>query len=252
MRNCVVGTEAFTLGAIDETKAHRLKSVLSRSPTIAKAAASVGVVQRSIGHHDPLRCFSVSLWFPDDAPAGGKVDNILASGAASLGLQTIDLELPDGGNGRSVREWCDAITAAALENGGGAGTNNADPSGEADVAAAALKHMQLMQKQIDLKRGEAGEEDDEGATGVSEAYFVAGGAGVAAGVAAAVAARDRTRGAASDGEHAGEHAGDDAAVEHPVGRRDSVSFAVERDGGDGRGDRAPRRTRRRSVASAKF
>ena len=163
VRNCVVGTEAFTLGAIDETKAHRLKSVLSRSPTIAKAAASVGVVQRSIGHHDPLRCFSVSLWFPDDAPAGGKVDNILASGAASLGLQTIDLELPDGGNGRSVREWCDAITAAALENGGGAGTNNADPSGEADVAAAASKHMQLMLKQIDLKRGEAGGEDDEGA-----------------------------------------------------------------------------------------
>jgi hypothetical protein len=31
----------------------------------------------------------------------------------------IDLELPAGGNGRSVREWCDAIESVAGENGGG-------------------------------------------------------------------------------------------------------------------------------------
>jgi hypothetical protein len=36
-----------------------------------------------------------------------------------MGLATIDLELPEGGNGRGAREWCDAITAVAEENGGG-------------------------------------------------------------------------------------------------------------------------------------
>ena len=61
--------------------------------------------------NDPRRCFSLVLWKPDEAGGVNVSDNVMSSGAAGLGLATIDLELPEGGNGRSAREWCDAVYA---------------------------------------------------------------------------------------------------------------------------------------------
>jgi hypothetical protein len=66
------------------------------------------------------------LWKPD-AVENSLSDTLLGSGAAGMGLATIDLELPEGGNGRGAREWCDAIMAVAEENGGG---RLADPEEE--------------------------------------------------------------------------------------------------------------------------
>ena len=84
VKECVPGVDAFTLGA----------------------------------DGDPARCFSIALWKPD-AVENNLSNGLLGSGAAGLGLVTIDLELPEGGNGRGAREWCDAIAAVAEENGGG-------------------------------------------------------------------------------------------------------------------------------------
>ena len=96
------------------------EAILSKSPSMtamASAQAVSNMVAKKIGNHDPLRCFALVLWRPESEDELSH--NILSSGAAGLGLQSIDLELPEGGNGRSVREWCDAIIAAAKENGGG-------------------------------------------------------------------------------------------------------------------------------------
>ena len=93
----------------------------TKSPTtltMSAAASARAMMTKKIGTHDPLRCFSIVLWKPEHVQ-GGPNDNVMASGAASLGLATIDLELPQEGNGRSVREWCEAIYAAAREHGGG-------------------------------------------------------------------------------------------------------------------------------------
>ena len=76
-------------------------------------------LKKKVGINDPRRCFSLVLWKPDEAGGANVSDNVMSSGAAGLGLATIDLELPEGGNGRSAREWCDAVYAVALEHGGG-------------------------------------------------------------------------------------------------------------------------------------
>lgn len=118
-----MGTSAFTLGAQNEFQQRKSAAVkhalLPRGPSAVRLAstAAMSKVVGKIGTHDPLRCFSLCLWRPEEDAETSK--NILSCGAAGLGLQTIDLELPDGGNGRSVREWCDAIMGAAKEHGGG-------------------------------------------------------------------------------------------------------------------------------------
>jgi hypothetical protein len=153
VKECVPGVDAFTLGA-DEDPAHRQ----SRDEAAAERAAAKKakkrrkkpgrffrggpnpvravrraartatslLVKKQIGNHDPARCFSLVLWKPD-AVENSLSDTLLGSGAAGMGLATIDLELPEGGNGRGAREWCDAIMAVAEENGGG---RLADPEEE--------------------------------------------------------------------------------------------------------------------------
>ena len=123
VKECVLGTSAFTLGAESEKHVSRAEAVRSgpvgraRRAAGRAAASASSLLTKKIGHHDPLRCFSLVLWKPDDV--SDMSDNVLTSGAAGLGLATIDLELPEGGNGRSAREWCDAMQAAAYECGGG-------------------------------------------------------------------------------------------------------------------------------------
>jgi hypothetical protein len=130
IKECVVGTSAFTLGAQSEHQQRKSAPVSvsaaifkSRSPSqtafASARAMSNMVVAKKIGNHDPLRCFSLVLWRPESTDDTSTSVNVLTAGAAGLGLQSVDLELPEGGNGRSVREWCDAITAAAVEHGGG-------------------------------------------------------------------------------------------------------------------------------------
>ena len=154
VKECVCGIDAFTLGADedpairqsrDEAAAERAAAKKARkrrkkpgthffrggpNPVravrrAARTATSL-LVKKQIGNHDPARCFSLVLWKPD-AVENSLSDTLLGSGAAGMGLATIDLELPDGGNGRGAREWCDAIMAVAEENGGG---RLADPEEE--------------------------------------------------------------------------------------------------------------------------
>ena len=139
IKECVVGSGAFTLGAEPEGQVTRAEAkelwrlgMKSKSPTtltMSAAASARAMMTKKIGTHDPLRCFSIVLWKPEHVQ-GGPNDNVMASGAASLGLATIDLELPQEGNGRSVREWCEAIYAAAREHGGG--KNDDDDDDEQD------------------------------------------------------------------------------------------------------------------------
>ena len=138
VKECVPGIDAFTLGADgdpayrqsrDEAAAEkaakkkkkkkffRKHNPMRMARRAARNATSL-LVKKQIGHHDPARCFSLVLWKPD-AVENNLSDTLLGSGAAGMGLATIDLELPEGGNGRGAREWCDAITAVAEENGGG-------------------------------------------------------------------------------------------------------------------------------------
>ena len=153
VKECVPGVDAFTLGA-DEDPAHRQSRDEAAAERAAKAKAKKRrkkpgrffrggpnpvravrraartatslLVKKQIGNHDPARCFSLVLWKPD-AVENSLSDTLLGSGAAGMGLATIDLELPEGGNGRGAREWCDAIMAVAEENGGG---RLADPEEE--------------------------------------------------------------------------------------------------------------------------
>ena len=139
VKACVPGAVAFTLGADadpalrqsrDEAAAARAArkkrekfSRGERDPVravrrAARNATSLLVKKKQIRYHDPARCFSIALWKPD-AVENNLSNGLLGSGAAGLGLATVDLELPEGGNGRGVREWCDAIMAVAEENGGG-------------------------------------------------------------------------------------------------------------------------------------
>ena len=139
VKECVPGAVAFTLGADadpalrqsrDEAAAARAArkkrekfSRGERDPVravrrAARNATSLLVKKKQIRYHDPARCFSIALWKPD-AVENNLSNGLLGSGAAGLGLATVDLELPEGGNGRGVREWCDAIAAVAEENGGG-------------------------------------------------------------------------------------------------------------------------------------
>ena len=151
VKECVPGVDAFTLGA-DEDPAHgrqsrdeaaaeraaakkakkKKKKFFRGGPDAVRAVrraartATSLLVKKQIGNHDPTRCFSLVLWKPD-AVENSLSDTLLGSGAAGMGLATIDLELPEGGNGRGAREWCDAIMAVAEENGGG---RLADPEEE--------------------------------------------------------------------------------------------------------------------------
>ena len=133
VKECVPGVDAFTLGADgdpahrqsrDEAAAERTarrRKKKTRFPRAVRRAARTAtslLVKKQIGNHDPARCFSIALWKPD-AVENNLSNGLLGSGAAGLGLVTIDLELPEGGNGRGAREWCDAIAAVAEENGGG-------------------------------------------------------------------------------------------------------------------------------------
>ena len=101
VKECVLGTSAFTLGAESEKHVSRAEAVRSgpvgraRRAAGRAAASASSLLTKKIGHHDPLRCFSLVLWKPDDV--SDMSDNVLTSGAAGLGLATIDLELPEGG-----------------------------------------------------------------------------------------------------------------------------------------------------------
>ena len=134
VRECVPGVGAFTLGAppdpdADEgtlatsmSRAEALRSPVKAARGAARRAADAAralALKKKVGINDPRRCFSLVLWKPDEAGGANVSDNVMSSGAAGLGLATIDLELPEGGNGRSAREWCDAVYAVALEHGGG-------------------------------------------------------------------------------------------------------------------------------------
>ena len=134
VRECIPGVGAFTLGAppdpdADEgalatsmSRAEALRSPVKAARGAARRAADAAralALKKKVGINDPRRCFSLVLWKPDEAGGANVSDNVMSSGAAGLGLATIDLELPEGGNGRSAREWCDAVYAVALEHGGG-------------------------------------------------------------------------------------------------------------------------------------
>ena len=139
VKECVLGTSAFTLGA--ESEKHVSRAEAARSGPVGRARRAAGraaasassLLTKKIGHHDPLRCFSLVLWKPDDV--SDMSDNVLTSGAAGLGLATLDLELPEGGNGRSAREWCDAMQAAAYECGGGVDVEEEDDDEDDDERA---------------------------------------------------------------------------------------------------------------------
>ena len=157
IKECVVGVDEFTLGSDDTSNTMKTRDeaklqlekqrkknkkkgrrfLPKHGPVgLAKKAAgkaSALLVSKKIGEHDPSRCFSVQLWKPD-LVENNISDTLLGSGAAGLGLQSIDLELPIGGNGRSVQEWCDAITAVANENGGGRFDDDGDDDEQQDVS----------------------------------------------------------------------------------------------------------------------
>jgi len=145
IKECVVGSSAFTLGAEPEGQVTRAEAkelwrrgMKAKSPTtltMSAAASARAMMTKKIGTHDPLRCFSIVLWKPEQMQ-GGPNDNVMESGAASLGLATIDLELPQEGNGRSVREWCEAIYAAAVQHGGGKGDDEEAEEEDEDEASA--------------------------------------------------------------------------------------------------------------------
>jgi hypothetical protein len=76
IKECVVGTSAFTLGAQSENQQRKsaasagtvAEAILSKSPTataMASAQAVSNIVARKIGNHDPLRCFALVLWRPE-------------------------------------------------------------------------------------------------------------------------------------------------------------------------------------------
>ena len=77
----------------------------------------------------------------------------MASGAASLGLATIDLELPQEGNGRSVREWCEAIYAAAREHDGGKDDDDDDDDDD-EQEDASVRDSKYLEVQKDASAGD--------------------------------------------------------------------------------------------------